>query len=349
NPTEITSVVDQLQEREIDFSEVTASDMVGNDGDQTALTPSMQAATAQGENRERMKEQIEELIDPKIVDFSQMADIPLQDQLATAFESRGQTDKVAGGVEGAMDRITIEIAASLRERQTFVIWLFDSSGSLKDRREAIASRFENVYKQLETQGRTEGLYTAVASFAETPELLTKDPVQDVSALVEAVRKVPEQVGTENVFGAVYQIVDKWKLYRKSEGRWNKMVFIVTDERGDDIGNLEETITLCKRYGVRVYCVGNAAIFGRQEGYVDYREADGYVHEDVVVDQGPESAFPERLMLPFWGNNRLSRDLQRMSAGYGPYGLTRLCSETFGMFFITAENKGVQFDMALMRD
>src|SRR5690606_30606417 len=39
NPTEITSVVDQLQEREIDFSEVTASDMVGNDGDQTALTP----------------------------------------------------------------------------------------------------------------------------------------------------------------------------------------------------------------------------------------------------------------------------------------------------------------------
>jgi hypothetical protein len=349
NPPEITSVIDQVQEREIDWSEVSATDMVGNDGDHAMLTPTMQAATAQGDNRETMKEQIEDLINPEIIDFSQMADIPMQDQLAVSFESRGQTDKVAGGVEGAMDRITAEIAASLRERQTFVIWLFDSSGSLKDRREAIAGRFENVYKQLETQGKTEGLYTAVASFAETPELLTKDPVQDVSALVDAVRKVPEQVGTENVFGAVYQVVDKWKLYRKSEGRWNKMVFIVTDERGDDIGNLEETITLCKRYGVRVYCVGNAAIFGRQEGYVDYREPDGFVHEDVPVDQGPESAFAERLMLPFWGNNRLSRDLQRMSAGYGPYGLTRLCSETGGMFFITAENKGVQFDMALMRD
>src|SRR5690606_129402 len=51
---------------------------------------------------------------------------------------------------------------------------------------------------------------------------------------------------------------------------------------------------------------------------------------------------------FWGSNRLSPDLQRMSAGFGPYGLTRLCSETGGMFFITAENKGAQFDMALMR-
>jgi hypothetical protein len=348
NPTEITSVVDQVQEREIDFSEVTAADMVGNDGDHAALTPTMQAATAQGDNREMMKEQIEDVIDPKIVDISQMVDIPMQDQLAVAFESRGQTDKVAGGVEGAMDRITAEIAASLRERQTFVIWLFDSSGSLKDRRDAIANRFETVYKQLETQGKTEGLYTAVASFAETPELLTKDPVQAVATLIEAVRKVPEQVGTENVFSAVYHVVDKWKLYRKSEGRWNKMVFIVTDERGDDIGHLEEAITLCKRYGVRVYCVGNAAIFGRQEGYVDYREPDGYLHENVMVDQGPESAFPERLNLPFWGSNRLSRELQRMSAGYGPYGLTRLSSETGGMYFITAENKGVQFDMALMR-
>lgn len=348
NPPEITSIIDQIEEREYDFSEVTATDMVGNEGESVALTPTMQAATMQGDNRQEIEKQIEELVNPEFVDFNEMVDIPMQDQLAVSFDSRGQTDKVAGGVEGAMDRITAEIAASLRERQTFVIWLFDSSGSLKDRREAIAGRFANVYKQLETQGKTEGLYTAVASFAEKPELMTKDPVQDVSTLVDAVREVPVQVGTENVFGAVYQVVDKWKLYRKSEGRWNKMVFIVTDERGDDIEHLEETITLCRRYGVRVYCVGNAAIFGRQQGYVDYREPDGYLHENVPVDQGPESAFPERLSLPFWGSNRLSRQLQRMSAGYGPYALTRLCAETGGMYFITEENKGVQFDMAIMR-
>lgn len=347
--TEITSVVDEVQERDYDFAEVTATDMVGSEGDHATLTPSMQAATMHGDNQQQLEEQIEELVTPDFVDFTEMVDIPMQDQLALAFESRGQTDKVSGGVEGAMDRITAEIAASLRERQTFVIWLFDSSGSLKDRREAIAERFGNVYKQLESHGKTDGLYTAVASFAEQPELMTKDPVQDVQALVEAIRQVPEQVGTENVFGAVHQIVDKWKQYRRSEGRWNKMVFIITDERGDDVENLEESITLCKRYGVRVYCVGNAAIFGRREGYVDYREPDGYVHTDVVVDQGPESAFPEQLRLAFWGNNRMSRALRRMSAGYGPYGLTRLCAETGGVYFITDENKGQLFDMAIMRD
>jgi hypothetical protein len=346
--TEITSVLDELQERDYEFAEVTATDLVGTEGDHATLTPSMQAATMQGDNQQ-LEEQIEEAVTPEFVDFTEVVEIPMQDQLALAFESQGQTDKVSGGVEGAMDRITAEIAASLRERQTFVIWLFDSSGSLKDRREAIAERFGNVYKQLETHGKTEGLYTAVASFAEKPALLTKEPVQDVKTLVEAIRNVPEQVGTENVFGAVHQVVDKWKQYRRSEGRWNKMVFIVTDERGDDIEHLEEAITLSKRFGVRIYCVGNAAIFGRREGYVDYREPDGYVHTDVVVDQGPESAFPEQLRLPFWGSNRLSRQLRRMSAGYGPYGLTRLCAETGGMYFITEENSGVKFDMAIMRD
>lgn len=349
NPPEITSILDEVNEREYDFADVTAADMVGNEGDHAVLTPTLQAAAQQGDTQEQLKQQIDEIVSPDVVDFSELVDIPMQDQLAVAFDSKGQTDKVAGGVEGAMDRIAAEIIASLKQRQTFVIWLFDSSGSLKDRREDIAKRFENVYKQVNEVAGDKGLYTAVASFAEQPELLTKDPVQDTKTLVDAIRQVPEKVGTENVFAAVHQVVDKWKLYRKSEGRWNKMVFIVTDERGDDIENLEETITLCKRYGVRVYCVGNAAIFGRREGFVDYREPDGYVHQDVVVDQGPESAYPEQLRLAFWGGMGNDRQLRRMSAGYGPYGLTRLCAESGGMYFITEENKGYQFDMAVMRN
>ncbi len=350
--TAITSVFDeQLTEREYDFTEVSATDLVGNAGDSYALTPTMQAATQQGENQDRLQEEIEELVNPTAVEFSQMSDIPLQDQLATIFENRGQTDKVPGGVEGAMDRITFEIATSLKERQTFVLWLFDASGSLRDRRSSIAERFELVYKQLETQGKTEGLYTAVASYGESTNILTPDPVTEVKPLVTAVREIEvDESGTENIFGAVHQTVDKWKRFRRSEGRWNKMVFIVTDERGDDIERLEETITLCKRFGVRVYTVGNAAIFGKREGYVDYRdEMDGYVHRNVVVDQGPESAFPHQIKLAFWGGEGVGGQLLRMSAGYGPYGLTRLCAETGGMFFITDENKGFKFDMAVMRE
>ncbi len=345
----ITSVVDDLAEREYNFADVSVSDLVGNGGDSFALTPSMQAATMQGENRDKLQQDMEELVAPTFVDFSEMADIPLQDELAAAFENRGQTDHALGGVEGAMDRIAFEIAMSLKERQTLVLWLFDASGSLRDRRDSIAERFETVYKQLETRGKTEGLYTAVASFGQATRLLTPDPLTDVKDLVTAVHNVEiDESGVENIFGAVHQTADKWKRFRKSEGRWNKMVFIVTDERGDDIEKLEEAITLCKRFGIRVYTVGNAAIFGRREGFVDYREEDGYVHRNIVVDQGPESAYPHQLRLAYWGGGDDFR-LRRMSAGYGPYGLTRLCAETGGVFFITEENKGYRFDRAVMRD
>ncbi|MCA9076923.1 MAG: VWA domain-containing protein [Planctomycetaceae bacterium] len=349
--TEITSVFDEQPiEQEYDFTEVSATDLVGNAGDSIVLTPTMQAATALGEKTEQLQDELEELVNPTAVDFSEMTDLPLQDQLATIFENRGQTDKVAGGVEGAMDRITYEIATSLKERRTFVLWLFDASGSLRDRRDSIADRFELVYDQLQTQGKTEGLHTAIVSYGASTNVLTPKPITDVPTLVEAVRAIEvDESGIENVFGAVYQTVDQWKNFQGGKGRCNKMVFIVTDERGDDIQGLEETITLCKRFGVRVYTVGNAAIFGKREGYVDYRENDGYVHRNVGVDQGPESAFPHQIKLAFWGGPGVGRELQRMSAGYGPYGLTRLCAETGGVFFITDENKGFKFDMAVMRE
>lgn len=347
----ITSVFDEQDKKQTyDFTEVTATDLVGNSGDSIVLTPTMQAATAQGEQTDQLQQKLEALVNPMAVEFSRMSDLPLQDQLAMSFESRGQTDKVAGGVEGAMDRITHEIATSLKERQTFVLWLFDASGSLRDRRDSIVDRFELVYRQLETQGKTEGLHTAIASYGESTKILTPKPITDVPTLIQAVRGIEvDDSGIENVFTAVYQTVDKWKRFQGNKGRCNKRVFIVTDERGDDIEGLEETIDLCKRFGVRVYTVGNAAIFGKREGYVDYREEDGYVHHNVVVDQGPESAFPHQIKLAFWGGPAVGRQLLRMSAGYGPYGLTKLCAETGGVFFITEENKGFQFDTAVMRE
>ncbi|MGE0374954.1 MAG: vWA domain-containing protein [Planctomycetaceae bacterium] len=348
-PSTITSIIHDVQEREYDFADVSVSDLVGNEGSSVALTPTMPAATARGANRDSLQKEIEELVAPTFVDFSEMADMPLQDELASTFESKGQSDQVAGGVAAAMDRIAFEIAMSLKERQTLVIWLFDASGSLRDRRHAIAERFERVYQQLETRGKTEGLYTAAASYGQSTKLLTPDPVTEVEDLVSAVRDITiDESGVESVFGAVHQTVDKWKRFHRSEGRWNKMVLIVTDERGDDVDKLEEAITLCKRFGVRVYTVGNGAIFGRREGFVDYREEDGYVHHNVVVDQGPESAFPHQVRLAYWGGESDQR-LLRMSAGYGPYALTRLCAETGGVFFITEQNQGYQFDRAVMRD
>jgi len=45
------------------------------------------------------------------------------------------TTEHAGGTDGAIDRVTQEIAASLRQRKTLVIWMMDESSSMETRRE----------------------------------------------------------------------------------------------------------------------------------------------------------------------------------------------------------------------
>jgi hypothetical protein len=152
------------------------------------------------------------------------------------------------------------------------------------------------------------------------------------------------------FQAVYTVMNKWKSYRTSMHR-NVMVVVVTDERGDDYGaegeNMEKVIKEVRRLGIRVYCVGNAAPFGREKGYVNWRYEDGST-EEIPVDAGPETVAAERLRLGFWGTS--GSDLERMSAGMGPWALTRLCAETGGLYLVSAESvRGPTFDPEIMRE
>jgi hypothetical protein len=97
----------------------------------------------------------------------------------------------------------------------------------------------------------------------------------------------------------------------------------------------------------VYCVGNAALFGREKGYVTWKYPEGMT-EDIEVDAGPETVEPEALVLGFWGGH--GPDLSRMSSGYGPYALTRLCKESSGQYLIAQEDtRGLRFDPAVMRN
>ena len=66
-----------------------------------------------------------------------------------------------------------------------------------------------------------------------------------------------------------------------------------------------------------------------------------------MDQGPESPRMEVLDLPFWGGGRV--DSGRISAGLGPYALTRICAETGGLYLITDDASGRTFDATVMKD
>jgi hypothetical protein len=362
----VVSEVEEMQEPEFKF-DVAATDQVGNGGTGDTLSPSLAAAGAvsaspQMETSKRLQE---ELVKVNLTPTATIGDVAT-DSLGKTVEVRGSTDNLSGefggegtgggtgGTAGSIDRLTFEIMASLKERKTLVVWLFDESTSMKVRREAVAARFENIYKQLglakdvDTQNGI--LKSAIVSFGKDFHFISKDATDDIPQLVKLVKEnIPsDESGKENVFNAVEKTVAKYRDYRSREHR-NCLLVIVTDERGDDFDKLDQCIQATAAAGFKVFCVGNAAPFGQEKGYVRYAYEDGTGDvEELPVDQGPETVAPEYVNLPFWGI--AGGDLVRMTAGLGPYALTRLCAETQGVYLIAEDTgRGVRFDPAVMRN
>lgn len=342
---EIISAIEEPELDQYKFETATVLDEIGNDSNMNVVSPSKAAATAVGNEPQ---EQFERRLDQEFV----VSTVPAQDRivqpneldLTSAFDVTGTTEHT-GGVDGAIDRLTNEIAASLREKETTIVWLFDASLSLRDRREKIADRFETIYAQLEELGvlGEERLLTIAATYADKWNLLTEEPTEDIASVAQKIREIPNpDTALENVLTAVRDVTDRFLTQRTRERR-RMMVVIVTDERGDDFANLDVVIKRLKNYGIKVYCVGNAAPLGEVKEYVNWTYDDGFV-EALSVDRGPEAAFPELLSLPFWGRGAP----KTLSSGYGPYGLTRLTAETGGLYLL-AEETAKRFEPAIMRN
>lgn len=357
---EDTSFLSELEQVENEqFLETTAADQIGTTAEVNSVVGSASTAVAAAaHSAESVQQGVQEKVDQEF----RSPDAPVTDDFderpgkgdltGTVDVVGGAVENLAqgggGGVEGAMDRLAWEIMQSLRQRETTVIWLFDQSLSLKERRDTIADRFEIVYRQLESldQGAKGALTTVAATYGEKFTLLNDKPVEDVKTLIPKVRGIPnDPSGKENVFAAIGQLATRFRSERAKKR--NVMIFIITDEKGDDAEkHLEDAIVVCRRAGIRVYTVGNAALFGREKGFVKWKYSDGSI-DDEPVDAGPETVEPEALAIGFWGGR--GPDLSRMSAGFGPYALSRLCKETGGQFLIAQEDsQGKNFPPAVMR-
>lgn len=343
----ITTVLDQEDDPMQHKFDTAMTDQIGNDSDINTFTASQEAATVLSKDPQtEIEKSVDSNLDvptPIVDDLPQ----PAKSDVLASVATSGTTEH-AGGVEGAVDRIAWEIANSLREKKTLVVWLFDVSPSLSNRRAQIADRVENVYKQL-TQlnvGSDKALRSAVAVFGEKCTIVTDKPLDDASDLVKTVRKIKsESSGDENTFQAVNQVANKFKSQTDKDHR--VMIIVVTDEAGSDPLSLEQAIVTCKKYQMRCYCVGDSAPFGRQTVEAPFEMENG---ETVigVMQKGPESFYPELVRIGFWGTT--SYDLDDMSSGFGPYGLTRLCAETNGLYFIADNGRGQhRFDPAVMRN
>ena len=95
------------------------------------------AAIAQSKGLDNHREEIRRIesaiVNPKIETIETLT-MPSEAETIENIDLTGTTEH-PGGTEGAVDRMTLEIAASLRQRRTLPVWLFDESISLEHRRE----------------------------------------------------------------------------------------------------------------------------------------------------------------------------------------------------------------------
>lgn len=269
---------------------------------------------------------------------------------------KGAAGQGTTGADGAIDRITHEILNSLEERQTLVVWLFDQSASLLRQREDIKNRFDKVYEELgviEAAGNEafakhedKPLLTSIVAFGNKVTLRTKKPTDNIAEIKEAVANIErDDSGVERVFSAVYTAADAYKALRvpnesNGEPDRNVMLIVFTDEKGEDVAGLDNTVKMCRRYEMPVFVVGVPAPFGREETQVKWVDPDPEFDQSpqwAPVSQGPESFLPERVKLRF---SNMPNDDPVIDSGFGPFALTRLAYETGGVYFAVHPNRNV---------
>jgi hypothetical protein len=266
---------------------------------------------------------------------------------------RGVGPESVGDVEGAVDRVAIEILRQVEQGPTLVAWAFDASLSLEAERERLASHMEGVYahiKGLDKASQGGGLLTAVVAFGQDRKVMA-GPTADPAEVVSAIKAVPRDTsGVETTFGTVAEIVKKYCKFKDGEGhKYRLLIIVVTDEVGDDETRLEEAVATAKAGETPVYVLGSSAPFGEVEGRMNYTDPKTkQTFYNLPVRQGPESALPEVIRLPFWDDGPQYDD--SLDAGFGPYALSRLTNETGGIYFVTRMWPGrVTFDPNHMRE
>ena len=280
--------------------------------------------------------------------------LPASTTLSTRVQLRGDGAEHVEGVEGAVDRLALEILRQLDKGRTLVVWMFDASGSLQSERERLAEHIGRVYENVLARpegelARNGGLLTMVVAFGSGRKAMLEEPTDDASAIAAAILEVPlDETGEERTFQTVADVARRWGKFSKEKEAYQTMAIVVTDEVGDDEDSLESAIAAAKAAEMPVFVLGSSALFGRTEGYMDYTDPKtGQFYRRLPVRQGPESVASEQIQLPFWYNGPQYNELD---AGFGPYGLSRMAGATGGIYFVTRMGSNrPTFDPAGMRE
>ncbi|WP_165246742.1 vWA domain-containing protein [Paludisphaera soli] len=280
---------------------------------------------------------------------------PSASTLGESFAIEGDGAEHVEGVEGAVDRVAMEVVRRLERGRTLVAWAFDASRSLEVERKRLGKHIETIYGHIGRLDRDKlsadgGLLSTVVAFGRARKAMTPRPTEDVAAIREAIESIPaDDSGYEATFATVAGIVDKYGKFKGPDGDdYRLMVIVVTDEVGDDQDRLESTIEAARKREAPVYVLGSQALFGRADRAMDYYDPrTKYLHRGLKVDAGPESAMIEQIRLPFWYGGPQYDELE---SGFGPYALSRLAAATGGVYFVARlDGTKMGFDASRMKE
>ena len=246
------------------------------------------------------------------------------------------------GASGAVDRLTVEIAASLEQRPTLVCWVFDQSVSLAAQRKEIAARLSRVFAELgmnKSQANRPDLLNLVFAYGKGMQQVIEKPTSEADAVVAAIENISvDDSGVEMTFSAIRAAAERAKPLRIGPPRRNVMIVAFTDEVGNDPQFADQTAQVCRTQGMPVYVVGVPAPFGMAQVKMKFVEFDPRYdggEEWAVVDQGPETLYPEFVRIH-------PREAEEpIDSGFGPFYLSKLCAETGGIYFAVHPNRGAR--------
>lgn len=263
-----------------------------------------------------------------------------------------RSDPQAGGlvqqssVSGALGGVLGHLRGESQNEMLQVVWMLDASISLHTDRQEIATQLVPFYKEMISRPdkRDKPFRSVVVGYGAKPQIIQRS-TDNAAWVVQAIAGMsPDPSGLENVFSAVQFVL-------KSFGEWKGTTVIViwTDESGDDLPLLEETIRLCREHRTIVHVVGPQAVLGMEQGLQNYVVPQTNQAFLLPVKRGPDAALPERLRLPYWfdsltppwsqngayigqSESNFGGPLREgLLSGTGPYALTRLALETGGTF------------------
>jgi hypothetical protein len=223
----------------------------------------------------------------------------------------------------AISRIGGEIRDALSLGNTLVVWLVEQTPAAESlHRVSIDPIVELVQEAgAEYPGR---LQVAVLGYASEARWATPNPTSKADELRSALAGLSsDKSGRANVCAAVRQAIDKFALLRSTA---SQVIFVIVGaSSGDDLNEADSVLVALKRAAIPVFGFGPPARFGQTVG----QTIRGRMERGPSDEHAPiESLLPERIRLALPGQQGT---VDLVDAGYGPFGLERLCRQSGGKF------------------